>query len=144
MEKKHLITSLFGIAGAIFVPRLAALPKVLSGSHTIEITASNLSYTFFGVLVLGLLTGAIRKQERILTTFISLIIFGLPLLILWQQKVVFNLNVLVWGLLVLVGIVLVVVWVRQMIKNRKNANRYFNETPSESLHFVMCRLFYLS
>ncbi|MCT3126566.1 hypothetical protein [Lactococcus lactis] len=120
MEKKHLITSLFGIAGAIFVPRLAALPKVLSGSHTIEITASNLSYTFFGVLVLGLLTGAIRKQERILTTFISLIIFGLPLLILWQQKVIFNLNVLVWGLLVLVGIVLVVVWVRQMIQDDKN------------------------
>ena len=115
MEKKHLITSLFGIAGAIFVPRLAALPKVLSGSHTIEITASNLSYTFF-----GLLTGAIRKQERILTTFISLVIFGLPLLILWQQKVVFNLNVLVWGLLVLVGIVLVVVWVRQMIQDDKN------------------------
>mgnify|MGYP000549355301 CR=1 FL=1 len=102
MEKKHLITSLFGIAGAILI------------------TASNLSYTFFGVLVLGLLTGAIRKQERILTTFISLIIFGLPLLILWQQKVVFNLNVLVWGLLVLVGIVLVVVWVRQMIQDDKN------------------------
>ncbi len=103
MKKNTLLHLYSGLLGAIFVPRLAALPKVLSGSHTIEITASNLSYTFFGVLVLGLLTGAIRKQERILTTFISLIIFGLPLLILWQQKVVFNLNVLVWGLLVLVG-----------------------------------------
>ena len=101
MEKKHLITSLFGIAGAIFVPRLAALPKVLSGSHTIEITASNLSYTFFGVLVLGLLTGAIRKQYP-------------------QEQADPNLNVLVWGLLVLVGIVLVVVWVRQMIQDDKN------------------------
>lgn len=119
--KKNTLLHLYsGLLGRFSSPDWLHFQKFYLEAIRLKLPASNLSYTFFGVLVLGLLTGAIRKQERILTTFISLIIFGLPLLILWQQKVVFNLNVLVWGLLVLVGIVLVVVWVRQMIQDDKN------------------------
>ena len=119
MDIKRLIIALFGIAGAIFVPKLSAILNIIRGQETIAITASYLAYAFLGILVLALLTGAVQKRERIPVVLLSLIIIGLPIFILWTQKIVFNVNVLEWLLLTIIGLVFTMIWIRQMFQDDK-------------------------
>lgn len=120
MINKRLLVTLTGIIGAIFIPTLSVLPKILNGNLTVSISINNLFTTFFGVLVLALLTGAIQKKERILFTIISLIFIGFPLFILKQQIQILNLKTGVWLILIILALVLVLIWTKQMIDDDKN------------------------
>lgn len=120
MVNKRLLVTLTGIIGAIFIPTLSLLPKILNGNPTVSISTNHLFTTFFGVLVLALLTGAIQKKERILFTIISLIFIGFPLFILKQQIHLLNLATGAWVLFMILSLILIVIWVKQMINDDKN------------------------